>query len=249
MENDSKILGKIKLVVIILVCILAALVIAGIMYVRDYYPAEDMVLAAMASDSGTTVEQINDKTMVFLPAEGDPVAGLIFYPGGKVEYTAYAPLLHALAQQGVLCVLVEMPFNLAVLDVDAAEGIQEKFPEIQDWYIGGHSLGGSMAASYVAEHQKEYRGLVLLAAYSTEDLSGSGLKVVSIYGSKDEVMNMKKYQDNRSNLPGDTREYVIEGGCHAQFGCYGVQEGDGIPALSGEEQRSSTVRFIVDSIK
>ena len=106
-----------------------------------------------------------------------------------------------------------------------------------------------MAASYVAEHQKEYRGLVLLAAYSTEDLSGSGLKVVSIYGSKDEVMNMKKYQDNRSNLPGDTREYVIEGGCHAQFGCYGVQEGDGIPALSGEEQRSSTVRFIVDSIK
>lgn len=249
MENDSKLLGKIKIALIILVCILAALVTAGVMYVRDYYPAEEMAREAMASDSGAAVEQINDKTMVFLPGEGEPAAGFIFYPGGKVEYTAYAPLLHALAQQGVLCVLVEMPFNLAVLDVDAAEGIQEKFPEIQDWYIGGHSLGGSMAAGYVAEHLEEYKGLILLAAYSTEDLSGSGLKVVSVYGSEDGVMNMKKYQDNRSNLPGDTREYVIEGGCHGQFGCYGVQEGDGIPAISGEEQRRSAVRFILEAIQ
>ena len=81
---------------------------------------------------------------VFAPES--PTAGLIFYPGGKVENTAYAPLLHDLAEGGILCVLVKMPCNLAVLGMNAADGIPECFPEVTDWYIGGHSLGGAMAA-------------------------------------------------------------------------------------------------------
>ena len=59
--------------------------------------------------------------------------------------------MKACADKGVLCVLIEMPFNLAVLDMNAAEGIRVKYPEIENWYIGGHSLGGSMAASYLSK--------------------------------------------------------------------------------------------------
>ena len=80
--------------------------------------------------------------------------GFIFYPGGKVEYTAYAPLM---------CVLLKMPLNLAVLDVNAADSVFDMFPEISSWYIGGHSLGGSMAASYALENTDKLEGLVLLA--------------------------------------------------------------------------------------
>ena len=170
----------------------------------------------------------------------DPTAGLIFYPGGKVENTAYAPLLHDLAEDGILCVLVKMPCNLAVLDMNAADSIPERFSEVTDWYIGGHSLGGAMAASYSAKHTDELDGLVLLAAYSTADLTDSGLRVYSTYGSEDGVLNREKYEADRINLPQDTTETIIDGGCHAGFGSYGAQNGDGTPTISAEEQQQQT---------
>ena len=134
-----------------------------------------------------------------------------------MQYTAYAPLMHELARNNFVCILVHMPGNLAVLDQNAADGIIEKYkeiyPSIQEWYIGGHSLGGAMAAEYVSKHVDEFDGLYLFAAYSTADLSDSDLRVFSVYGSEDGVLDMDKYRKYRSNLPEDTYEYVIDGGC------------------------------------
>jgi len=175
----------------------------------------------------------------------DAAKGFIFYPGGKVEYTAYIPLLQALSEHGVTCVLVEMPFHLAVLDINAADGIQKEYPEIEDWYIGGHSLGGSMAASYVASHTEDFAGLVLLGAYSTADLSESNLAVLSVYGSEDKVMNRENYENNKTNLPAGFTEVVLGGGCHANFGMYGAQDGDGTPSITNEEQIALTADAIV----
>ena len=101
-----------------------------------------------------------------------------------------------------------------------------------------------MAASYAAKHAEEFEGLVLLAAYSTEDLSDSGLKVLSLYGSEDGVLNREKYEEYRSNLPEDTVEYVIQGGNHAGFGSYGEQEGDGQARVSQGEQIAIMVDWI-----
>ena len=112
--------------------------------------------------------------------------------------------------------------------------------EVTDWYIGGHSLGGAMAASYAAKHTDELDGLVLLAAYSTADLTDSGLRVYAAYGSEDGVLNREKYEADRINLPQDTTETVIDGGCHAGFGSYGAQKGDGAPVISAEEQQQQT---------
>ena len=162
-----------------------------------------------------------------------------------MEYTAYIPLMQACAEEGILCVLVEMPFNLAVFDVNAADGIQKDYPEIEEWYIGGHSLGGSMAASYLADNADDYEGLILLGSYSTADLSDTDFAVLSVFGSEDKVMNCEKYEDNKSNLPSDFTEFVIDGGCHAYFGMYGAQTGDGTPTITNEEQIRLTVENIV----
>jgi hypothetical protein len=235
-KNRYKILGILLLVVIVIA------VGTGV-YIGDYYRADDTALSLLADETSsvTIIEKEND-TICFLPE--NPTSGLIFYPGGKVQYEAYAPLLEKLAERGMLCVLVHMPGNLAVLDVNAADGIQEEYPDITRWYIGGHSLGGAMAASYVSKHSEEYEGLILLAAYSTVDLTDSGLSVVSIYGSEDGVLDMESYADNYKNLPASTREVVIEGGCHSYFGNYGMQDGDGTPTITGEEQRNLTVEAI-----
>lgn len=222
------------------------LILAVVAYAGDYYRAEETAVEAMAGCDAVTVTQSGNLT-VFAPETAE--AGFVFYPGGKVEHTAYAPLLLKLAQEDILCVLVQMPMNLAVLDMDAAEGIGEKYPEIETWYIGGHSLGGSMAASCASENADSFAGLVLLAAYSTADLKETGLEVLSLYGSEDRVLNPEKYEEYFGNLPEDTCEWVIPGGNHAQFGDYGPQEGDGEAEISREEQLEVTVREILAMIR
>ena len=222
------------------------LITACALYLGTYYHADYEAIGAFLPQGATWKEE-PDGTIVFKP-EG-AVKGLIFYPGGKVEHTAYIPLMQACAERGILCVLVEMPFNLAVLDVNAADGIQEEYPEIEDWYIGGHSLGGSMAAAYVADHAEAYEGLILLGSYSTADLSATDLDILSIYGSEDQVLNREKYDENKSNLPEDFTEVIIDGGCHAYFGMYGAQDGDGIPTIGQEEQIRLTVEELIRMIE
>jgi hypothetical protein len=243
MKNKRKIL-------IISISIVAALAIifgACAIYLGDYYRADEGAIAVFAPEENVTVSTIEGGNVVFEPQNA--TVGFIFYPGGKVEANAYQPLLAELAREGVLCVLVEMPFNLAVFDINAADGIQEQYPHIEDWYIGGHSLGGSMAASYLADHVNEYEGLILLGSYSTADLSDTDLDVLSIYGSEDKVLNHEKYDENKANLPDDFSEVVIEGGCHAYFGMYGAQDGDGTPTISNHEQIRLTVESIIKVLK
>lgn len=233
---------KWKKVLFTLVAVTAALVIACGIYAGDYYRAEDTAVDCME----TAALEITNDGAVFVPE--NPEAGLIFYPGGKVEFAAYAPLMEILAKQDILCVLLKMPLNLAVLDMDAAEGIPERFPKVDRWYLGGHSLGGSMAASFAGAHADVYEGLILLAAYSTEDLSKTGLKVCSLYGDRDGVLDKDKYQKYRDNLPAGTLEQVLTGGNHAGFGSYGHQSGDGETALQSGMQMQLTADILTDFI-
>lgn len=230
-----------------IVLTLAMIVGACAIYVGDYYRAEEDAIAVFNQDENISVSVSVNGNVIFEPQCA--TRGLIFYPGGKVEHRAYEPLLAELAREGILCVLVKMPFNLAVFDRNAADGIQDRYPQIRDWYIGGHSLGGSMAASYLAKHTEDYKGLILLGSYSTADLSDTDLDVLSVYGSEDQVMNRKKYNENKTNLPGTFTEIVIEGGCHAYFGMYGEQDGDGVPGISNREQILLTAQAICNLIK
>lgn len=218
--------------------VLAILTAACIIYVSDYYRADTEAMAAFSYSNDITKKELAKEATAYLPENAE--AGFIFYPGGKVECGAYEPLMMKLAEKGIACVLVKMPFNLAVLDVNAANGIQEDLPEIEHWYIGGHSLGGSMASSYISDNTDSFEGLVLLGAYSTANLSDSGIKVLSVFGSEDKIMNRDKYNKYASNLPESFLEYVIDGGCHAYFGVYGAQAGDGTPKISNEEQINVT---------
>lgn len=243
-KSDAK-RRRLPVVLSIAAAVLIVLFAAFALYIGNYSHASDAAVAFTEGGSGYTVETVDGNT-VFRPDK--PLAGLIFYPGGKVEHTAYAPLMAGLAYKGVLCVLVKMPFRLAVFDMNAADGIKDDFPEVNSWYIGGHSLGGAMAASYVGKHCDEFDGLVLLGAYSTSDLSKSGLDIISIYGSEDRVLNKDKYNQNLGNLPDNFTELVIDGGCHSYFGDYGAQKGDGEPCITRDEQIKQTVDAVTDFI-
>ena len=239
--------SKKKIVLISIACLLALIVIAGAVYVGTYYHADLYAESCISQPpDGVTIRDISGGLAFYPSAENDAHTGLIFYPGGKVEYTAYAPLMNLLAEEGITCVLLHMPCNLAILDIDAAEDARQQFSDIGSWYIGGHSLGGVASAMYLSDNADGYDGIIFLGAYSSSDLSAENIGALSIYGSEDGVMDREKYEESKINLPSDFTEYVIEGGCHAGFGSYGAQKGDGEPAITAERQQELAAGLIYD---
>lgn len=229
--------------IILPLMVLLAFAVSCIWYVNDDY------------DSHVTVEQFYRDTVVppikiregiYLNGPGEENA-LVFYPGAKVEYTSYLPLCYELAEKGIDCFLVKMPCNLAILGQNKAQKLMEDYT-YEKWYVCGHSLGGAMAASYTANHLDEINGLILLAAYPTKPLDSAELSILSVYGSKDGVLNMQKLEEGRKLMPDDYTEICIEGGNHAYFGDYGEQKGDGIAGITREEQIQQTVDAMMQMI-
>jgi dienelactone hydrolase len=185
------------------------------------------------------VQVTKDGWVTFMPATGEPDTGVIFYPGGRVDYRAYAPLMSKLAAQGYLVTLVPMPFNLAVFGSEKADQVIAAYPEVEKWIIGGHSLGGAMASSYVYNNPGMVDGLFFLAAYpaGNQSLADSEVKVLSISGTNDGLANPEKIAASIPLLPPDTVFFPIQGGNHAQFGWYGLQSGDSPADISREDQQ------------
>ena len=198
-------------------------------------------LAALESDTQVQVE--TEPWLIFRPADGQPSAGLVLYPGARVDPIAYAPAAHALAAEGYLVVLVPMPLNLAILAPNRVAEVMVAFPEIDRWAVGGHSLGGAMAARFAYQNPQMVQGLVLWAAYpaSGDDLSSYSMAAASIYGTQDGLATEEELAASRLLLPQDTAWVAIEGGNHAQFGWYGEQAGDGVATISRDEQQAQII--------
>ena len=220
--------------------VLFVFILSFFVYAADFYRAEEDALSALNSDELVTVEQTEYGFWFDGPSTD---SALIFYPGGKVDEKAYAPLLHQIAAGGMDVCLVKMPFRLAVFGMNRADEVMTRH-DYQNWYIGGHSLGGAIAADYASSHGNKLHGLVLLAAYPTKELDHE-LSLLSVYGTEDEVLQMKRYEKGKDDWPDSAHEFVIDGGNHAQFGSYGIQSGDGEASIPASEQQALTAEQIL----
>ena len=218
----------------------AALVIAVLLgaffwYVSDYYRAEDTAMAVFAADGSLEKEG----RMTVLSPSYPTDTGIIFYPGAKVEGAAYLPLLDRFRQEGYLCILVEMPFHLAVFDSGAAAEVMARFPDIGHWYVAGHSMGGAMASQFAANHPEDVDGLILLGAYIYGDYPAAD--TLTVYGSLNQSVEDKiDYTEN---------VVEIQGGNHAQFGNYGPQKGDAPAEISAADQQAQTAAAVTAFIE
>ena len=212
-----------------------------------YTHCEDICYDYLPDSSGTrTIDEVTvstTKTGYFFDGPGTESA-IVFYPGGKVDTKAYAPLMYKLAEGGKDCFLVDMPLHMAFLDIGAADYYIDNY-EYENWYLMGHSLGGAVIPAYLYGTDNRVDGIILLAAYSTFKIKRY-VPVITIYGTNDGVMNTKRFNDCISNWSYKTQEVVIRGGNHSQFGYYGLQKGDNKASISREEQQEITVEAIIE---
>lgn len=225
-----------------LVLLLVATVGVAWVGINQTYSPDAYALTYLQSDSVVTVSEADYG--LFFDGPGDEDA-LVFYPGALVEPEAYAPLLHNLASQGLDVFLIKMPLNLAILDVDGGDAVLRDY-SYENWYVGGHSMGGAMSSHFASKHLDEIDGIVLLGAYPDAPL-GDDMRLIVVIGSEDHVVNQTSLEHSRRYYPSDSHEYVIEGGNHAQFGSYGTQRGDGAAFVTNEEQIEESVELIINN--
>ncbi len=204
---------------------------------------------ALQNDSAVAVSVGN--WLIFSPRSSNASKGFIIYPGGRVDYRSYAPAAHAIAAEGYLCVIVSMPLNLAVFGVNIASDVITSYPQISAWAIGGHSLGGTMAAQFAYDHPSKIQGLVLWAAYpaSGTNLTKQSLLVTTIYGTHDGLVTSTEIDSSLTLLPTNTVRVEIAGGNHAQFGWYGEQPGDNAAMIARTVQQRQIINATVELLR
>lgn len=206
-------------------------------------------LAALNSDSAVTVT--TGGWLVFTPANFTSNVGFIIYPGGHVDYRSYAPVARTIAAEGYLTVIAPMTLNLAIFSENSATDIINANPQVKAWAIGGHSLGGVMAAQYCYDNPGKIRGLVLWAAYpqSGTDLSNSNLTVTTIHGTLDGTVSGSQIQESLKQLPPGTVMVEIAGGNHGQFSWYGDQPGDNPATINRSVQQAEIIKETVQLLR
>ena len=218
-------------------------IIVFLIYVSDYYHGDENAIKAL--ESNDLVKVSKQDYGYFFDGYSDDNA-LIFYPGGKIECISYAPLLSELASNGIDVFLLEMPFNLAILDINKANIILDRY-DYKNIYVGGHSFGGVISSMYAYDNYEYINGVILISSYANRKLNDD-LEVILINGSEDKILTINDYEKNLINLPKNNKEYIIEGGNHSNFGSYGIQKGDGISNISHSKQINETVEIIINEM-
>ncbi|MFL6168129.1 MAG: alpha/beta hydrolase [Ornithinibacter sp.] len=238
-----------------LLLVLAVGWVAAMVWLRPFGAVEP-ALAAMRSNASVEVTETATR-IVLAPAAGSTSeVGVFFQPGARVDARAYAAVLRPLAEAGHRVVIAKQPLGIAFLALPAFDAARSAQPPVQRWVVGGHSLGGTVAAIQADAADDDSPapavGLLLYASYPAGDVRGSLTTAVeSVSGSNDGLATPANIEASRADLPAGATFTVIEGGTHAQFGSYGAQPGDGVPTISDEQARTlitqASLRF-VDSL-
>ncbi len=222
-----------KKVLIIIVSFLAVITLSFFGYVNIYYHNNSEKNLQYIELYG---EVIDDN--IYFDVDNSSELGFIIYPGAKVEETAYVSLAMELKNRGYTTVVASFPFRLAFFDSDVASDIIKNRPEIKNWIIVGHSLGGAMASNYINDTDDNIIGMVYLGSYPATDTDVDSLY---IYGENDLIVNLDKVPSvDNENV------YEIRNGNHAGFANYGPQRNDGRLYIIKREQIIRTVDIIIE---
>ncbi|MEF3405604.1 alpha/beta hydrolase [Agromyces sp. CCNWLW203] len=235
--------GRRAVRVILAVLVVLALIVVGfLVWAKTVMQGERPASLEAWTDERVSIESYDD-SVVMAPVDGATDRGLVFIPGARVDPYGYlAKLVDVVAETGTTVVVTKPVLNLAFFDQRPLQTFTRHAPDVSEWYVGGHSLGGVRACMMAADG--EVAGVVFFGSYCANDLSASGLAVLSISGSDDGLSTPGKIEGAAHLLPADATFVEIEGANHASFGDYGVQPGDGVATASDRAVRDEIARAL-----
>lgn len=226
-----------------------ALLVIGVLFWANSAMMGDRAASLEVWDNPNISVTSTDHSVVMQPSDNASGVGLVFIPGAKVDPYAYMYKLSGIVEEtGATVVITKPTLNLAFFDTRPLSTFTADAPDVNEWFIGGHSLGGVRACQLVDAPDAADEGvvgLVLFGSYCANDVSESGLKVLSISGSDDGLSTPQKIESAAHLLPSDAVFVEIKGANHASFGDYGVQPGDGTAAISSEQMQAELTRVLV----
>ena len=252
-------------VVLFLSLIMCLYGVGNVIAIECSHPSLPEALDALESSYDVTVETVevtswgfddppledDNYYYAFEPADKKPTTGFIILPGGNCDPKAYAPAAHAIAAKRYLTVIVPMPNCVAMPFGHFRAGkIIEDFEEIENWVIGGHSVGGTAACIY-AQRNSNIDGVVIWASRAPGGFEDTDMKVLTVYGSRDGRVGPEDVFENAGSLPADTIFKEIKGGNHTQFGYFDTTPDpymteDNAATITLEKQQKIIVRITTD---
>jgi hypothetical protein len=240
-----------RLALSVIAALLTAGWLVGIWWLRPFTAVEP---ALSAMESTATVVVTETATEIVMRPGLDPLeTGIVFQPGARVDARAYAAVLRPLVDSGYTVVIPKQPLGIAFLATGAFEGARDANPEISRWIVGGHSLGGTVAALDAQEHDSDATGpvdgLLLYASYPSTNMSTLASDVLSVSGTLDGLATPADIDASRFDLPPDARFVAIDGAVHSYFGDYGAQPGDGLPTITHDDARAQIGRVSLEFVR
>ena len=244
-QKNIKRKSRNKKIVKLILTLLLCSVIGFFIWLSSYYAPTSQAESYLKSTNSVEVSIANN-FICFTPTNTTPKKGFILYPAAKV----YSQICSMIAAKGYKVVAVDMPFNYPLFGKNKADEVIKKYSDIESWVIGGDSLGGFVATRYVNSNISKIDGVVLISSYPLDSyLKEINMNVLSIWGSKDCVIDFQSLIDAKEKLPPDTTYVEIEGANHSQFGDYGKYNNDESALISGDDQKQKTVDSIVEFMK
>jgi surfactin synthase thioesterase subunit len=223
-------------------------------WLANSFRTRDVDPVLLQSDAAVTVLDV-EESLQFLPkSQGKP--GLIFVCGSGVAARAYAPMLRPIADAGHSVFILKLPYRFAPLAshklaaIARVHQIVAEHPEISQWVLSGHSLGGALACRVVLNAPKSFSALVLVGTTHPkgDNLASLEIPVTKVYGTNDGVAPSEKIHSNKHLLPEHTKWVLIDGANHSQFGHYGHQLLDGSATISRRDQQDKTRNALLESL-
>ncbi|MCD4699013.1 MAG: alpha/beta hydrolase [Phycisphaerae bacterium] len=235
--------------ILVFVFVILGALIWGIQWATYARPPLPEAINALESNDLVTITQ--EPWLTFSPGQNMSNTGFIFYPGGRVDPRAYGSLMNAIASEGYLVIVPEMPINMAIFNPNIADEIIANFPNIDHWVIGGHSVGAVAAAQYTDKHPEIIDGLAIWASYPADstDISDLDIPVISINGSREVRVNDTSIGERKHLLPEGTLYIRIEGGDHHQFGSYEINPEDHLATTSRVSQHEQIIQETLDLLE
>ncbi|WP_195264300.1 MULTISPECIES: alpha/beta fold hydrolase [unclassified Clostridium] len=238
---------KVKCLASIILSITILIFLGFIIWTSNTYKPLNELFNTISVDEYSKEESF----YVFYPKQNNKNVGIVIYPGALVEPLSYSYYANELSKAGYLVSIADVNYNLSILDNNKASEFIKRNADIDDWYVGGHSMGGVSAAMFAENNQGIVKGVILLGSYpsSSSDLSDNDIEVLSIYAENDGLTTIDDIEDSKENLPAEAVFKEINGGNHAQFGVYGNQKGDNESIISWEEQQKEMINTTLEFLE